>query len=70
MDARGIAPHPAMAAAIDCGMNKPSHFAKVYFFVVNINKHISNTKNKEKEILLWRKKDLDLRLAFVLSFLS
>ena len=49
MDARGIAPHTAMAhAAIDCDMNKPSHFAKVYFFVVNINKHISNTKKTKK----------------------
>lgn len=49
MDARGIAPHTAMAhAAIDCDMNKPSHFAKVYFFVVDWNKHINNIKNKER----------------------
>lgn len=48
MDARGIAPHTAMAAAIDCGMNKPSHLAKVYFFVVNWNKHINNTKKTKK----------------------
>lgn len=48
MDARGIAPHTAMAAAIDCDMNKPSHFAKVYFFVVDWNKHINNIKNKAR----------------------